>query len=71
MPGSLVVDHLALLSAVAVGACTTVTMATSDDEDTHYAAASTNIASLSDVIKHNPSDPQAYNMRRARARGAL
>jgi hypothetical protein len=47
-------------------------MATSDDEDTHYAASSTNITSLSDVIKRNPSDPQAYNMRgTVLGRGAL
>ncbi|HXW24985.1 MAG TPA: tetratricopeptide repeat protein, partial [Xanthobacteraceae bacterium] len=48
----------------ALAACSTVTKSTSTEEqDTAYAAAPTNIASLSEVVQRNPADPQAYNMR--------
>src|SRR5262249_16672852 len=55
----------ALLIAAALAACSTLTQQTtsSEEEDTAYSAGPANIASLSEVVQRNPSDPQAYNMR--------
>ncbi len=44
--------------------CNTVTRATSEDDDSGLAASPANIASLSDVVQRNPTDPQAYKKRR-------
>src|SRR5215470_11222519 len=52
----------ALLLATAAG-CSTVVSNIGTTQDAVYAASPTNIASLTDVVQHNPNDPQAYNMR--------
>ena len=51
--------------AAALAACSTLTKQTtsSEEEDTAYSAAPANIASLSEVVQRNPTDPQAFNMR--------
>jgi tetratricopeptide (TPR) repeat protein len=43
--------------------CSTVLSDVPLSEDAQYAASPANIASLTDVVQHNPNDPQAYNMR--------
>ena len=52
-----------LALTLALAACQTVTGAVIEDEEVLRAASPTNIASLSDVVRRNPNDPQAYNMR--------
>src|SRR5262249_48272801 len=52
----------ALALAFALGACSGLPVA---EPDSNMAATSTNIASLSEVVKRNPNDPQAYNVRGA------
>jgi tetratricopeptide (TPR) repeat protein len=54
---------LAAICALAMAGCTTANVALLDDEELQAIASPTNIASLSDVVRRNPNDPQAYNMR--------
>jgi tetratricopeptide (TPR) repeat protein len=54
----------AFLLALLTGACQTVGGgAIVEDKEEKRIASPTNIASLSDVVRRNPGDPQAYNMR--------
>ena len=54
-----------IVLAAALAACSTLTKQTTstEEEDTAYSAAPANIASLSEVVQRNPTDPQAFNMR--------
>ena len=56
---------MACLIAATLAGCETVGTPAFQTEDARYATASTNIASLSDVVQRNPNDPQAFNMRGA------
>src|SRR5690242_8142582 len=62
-----IVGVCAALVALALGGCSTalndIGGATPQSEDALYATSPANIASLTDVVKANPNDPQAYNMR--------
>src|ERR1700682_1255130 len=53
----------ALLVAAALSGCTSLTMPTAEEPEPRPVASPTNIASLTDVVTRNPTDPQAYNMR--------
>src|SRR5712691_6892585 len=54
---------LALACLTALGGCSSVGLNPIEDEELQAVASPTNIASLSDVVRRNPNDPQAYNMR--------
>src|SRR6478672_1502975 len=57
---------LLMLGGLLSGCINTVTPGTSlmpESEETQLAASPANIASLTEVVQRNPSDPQAYNMR--------
>src|SRR5262245_4596796 len=62
-------NHLGIAAALAaacvLAGCQSTNMATTtaDTETSRYAASPANIASLSEVVTRNPSDPQAFNMR--------
>ena len=53
-----------IVAAAALGGCNSIGMSISEP-DPDVAATSTNIASLTEVVQRNPSDPQAYNVRGA------
>jgi Tfp pilus assembly protein PilF len=55
----------ALLLVALLAGCTSagLTGSIADNEEPVSATSSANIASLSDVVQRNPSDPQAYNTR--------
>src|SRR5579872_3949603 len=57
----------ALLIAAALGGCSSISSAVNtgapESEDAIYAGSPANIESLTDVVRRNPNDPQAYNMR--------
>jgi tetratricopeptide (TPR) repeat protein len=56
------------LIAATLGGCSTAALnfaaaGAPESEDAVYASSPANIASLTDVVRRNPGDPQAYNMR--------
>jgi hypothetical protein len=57
------------LIAIVLGGCSiplgSLTPSAEREEPPLSAAASSNIASLTETVKNNPNDPQAYNMRGA------
>src|SRR5215208_5805372 len=55
----------ALLAGCSTTALTPSANAVSESEEAQLAASPANIASLTEVVQRNPSDPQAYNMRGA------
>src|SRR5687768_9196573 len=58
---ALAIAGLALLLAGCLA--TTGRAPTAQDDDTTMAASPDNVASLTDVVRRNPNDPQAYNVR--------
>src|SRR5215211_3510023 len=53
----------ALLAGCSTTALTPSANAVPESEEAQLAASPANIASLTEVVQRNPSDPQAYNMR--------
>jgi tetratricopeptide (TPR) repeat protein len=53
----------ALLAGCSTTAVTPSANAIPESEEAQLAASPANIASLTEVVQRNPSDPQAYNMR--------